>query len=64
MVDSLDEKQVDFAKRLHMLKINAATMQKAIKNSVMKLQRGRFKEEDAWEWLKKCHIMFREFKLY
>ncbi|MCM1234962.1 MAG: ATP-binding protein [Ruminococcus flavefaciens] len=53
LVDSLDEKQVDFAKRLHMLKINTATMQKAIKNSVMKLQRGRFKEEDAWEWLKK-----------
>lgn len=57
LVDSMDEKQVDFAKRLHMLKINTATMQKMIKNSVMKLQRGRFKEEDAWEWLKKMSYL-------
>ena len=57
LVDSMDEKQIDFAKRLHMLKINTATMQKAIKNSVMKLQRGRFKEEDAWEWLKKMSYL-------
>lgn len=57
LVDSMDEKQVDFAKRLHMLKINTATMQKTIKNGVMKLQRGRFKEEDAWEWLKKMSYL-------
>jgi signal transduction histidine kinase len=57
LVDSMDEKQIDFAKRLHMLKINTATMQKTIKNSVMKLQRGRFKEEDAWEWLKKMSYL-------
>lgn len=57
LVDSMDEKQVDFAKRLHMLKINTATMQKTIKNSVMKLQRGRFKEEDVWEWLKKMSYL-------
>lgn len=57
LVDSMDEKQIDFAKRLHMLKINTATMQKTIKNGVMKLQRGRFKEEDAWEWLKKMSYL-------
>lgn len=57
LVDSMDEKQVDFAKRLHMLKINTSTMQKTIKNSVMKLQRGRFSEEDAWEWLKKMSYL-------
>ena len=53
----MDEKQIDFAKRLHMLKINTATMQKTIKNGVMKLQRGRFKEDDAWEWLKKMSYL-------
>lgn len=57
LVDSMDEKQVDFAKRLHMLKINTSTMQKTIKNSIMKLQRGRFKEDDAWEWLKKMSYL-------
>ena len=57
LVDSMDEKQIDFAKRLHMLKINTATMQKTIKNGVMKLQRGRFKEEDAWEWMKKMSYL-------
>lgn len=57
LVDSMDEKQIDFAKRLHMLKINTATMEKTIKNGVMKLQRGRFKEEDAWEWMKKMSYL-------
>lgn len=57
LVDSMDEKQIEFAKRLHMLKINTATMQKTIKNGVMKLQRGRFREEDAWEWLKKMSYL-------
>jgi len=57
LVDSMDEKQVDFAKRLHMLKINTSTMQKTIKSSVMKLQRGRFTEEDAWDWLKKMSYL-------
>ncbi len=57
LVDSMDEKQIDFAKRLHMLKINASTMQKNIKNCVMKLQRKRFKEDDAWEWLKKMSYL-------
>lgn len=57
LLDSMDEKQIDFAKRLHMLKINTSTMQKTIKNCVMKLQRGRFTEDDAWEWLKKMSYL-------
>mgnify|MGYP004496633241 CR=1 FL=1 len=57
LTDSMDEKQIDFAKRLHMLKINTSTMQKTIKNGVMKLQRGRFKEEDALEWFKKMSYL-------
>jgi len=57
LVDSLDEKQIDFAKRLHMLKINTATMSKTIKNNIMKLQRGRFKEADAWEYFKKMSYL-------
>lgn len=57
LIDSLDEKQFDFAKRLHMLKINTATMSKTIKNNIMKLQRGRFKEDDAWECFKKMSYL-------
>lgn len=57
LVDSMSEKQIDFAKRLHMLKINAYTMQKTIKSSIMKLQRGRFKEEEVWYYLKKMSYL-------
>lgn len=52
LVDSMDERQIDFAKRLHMLKINTSTMQKTIKKYIMKLQRNRFKEQDAWTLMK------------
>ena len=57
LLDTMDEKQVAFAKRLHMLKINTSTMQKTIKHGVMKLQRGRFSEEDAWDWFKKMSYL-------
>jgi len=40
-----------------MLKINTATMSKTIKNNIMKLQRGRFKEADAWEYFKKMSYL-------
>ncbi len=53
LFDALDEKQIDFAKRLHMLKINTATMSKTIKTNILKLQKGKFKENDAWEYFKK-----------
>ncbi len=49
--DVVDEKQEDFTKRLHMVKINASLLQKAIKKSVMKLQRNNFSSEEAWEWI-------------
>lgn len=57
LVDSMSEKQIDFAKRLHMLKINTYTMQKTIKSSIMKLQRGRFNEDEAWNYLKKMSYL-------
>lgn len=52
LVDSLGEDQINFAKRLHMLKINTSTMNKVIKKQIMKLQRGKLTEEDIWDSLK------------
>lgn len=57
LVDSLDEDQINFAKRLHMIRINSATISKVVKNNVMKLKRGRFKEDDAWACLKKISYL-------
>lgn len=57
LVDSLDEDQINFAKRLHMIRINSSTISKVVKNNVMKLKRGKFKEEDAWECLKKISYL-------
>ena len=55
LVDSLDEDQINFAKRLHMIRINSSTISKVVKNNVMK--RGKFKEEDAWDCLKKISYL-------
>ena len=52
LVDSLGEDQINFAKRLHMLKINTSTMNKVIKKQIMKLQRGKLTEKDIWDSLK------------
>ena len=57
LVDSLDENQIYFAKRLHMIRINSATISKIVKNNVIKLKRGKFKEEDAWLCLKKISYL-------
>lgn len=57
LVDSLDEDQINFAKRLHMIRINSSTISKVVKNNVMKLKRGKFKEEDAWACLKKISYL-------
>lgn len=57
LVDSLDEDQINFAKRLHMIRINSSTISKVVKNNVMKLKRGKFKEEDAWVCLKKISYL-------
>lgn len=57
LVDSLDEEQINFAKRLHMIRINSSTISKVVKNNVMKLKRGKFKEEDAWDCLKKISYL-------
>lgn len=51
--DVVDERQEDFSKRLHMVKINSALLKKAIENAVTKLQRGKFSEEEAVKWIKK-----------
>jgi signal transduction histidine kinase len=52
LLDALSEDQVDYAKRLHMVKINVGTIEKVITKLVMKIQRKKFREEDAWESLK------------
>jgi signal transduction histidine kinase len=57
LVDSLDEDQINFAKRLHMIRINSSTISKVVKNNVMKLKRGKFKEKDAWDCLKKISYL-------
>ena len=57
LIDSLDEDQINFAKRLHMIRINSSTISKVVKNNVMKLKRGKFKEEDAWTCLKKISYL-------
>lgn len=57
LMDSLGEDQLNFAKRLHMLKINISTMNKVIKKQVMKLQRGRLTEKDIWEALKRMSYL-------
>lgn len=57
LVDSLDEDQINFAKRLHMIRINSSTISKVVKNNVIKLKRGKFKEEDAWDCLKKISYL-------
>lgn len=51
--DVVGEKQEDFSKRLHMVKINSALLQKAIANAVIKIQRGKFSEKEAINWIKK-----------
>lgn len=52
LVGSLSQDQFNFAERLHMVKINVSTIESVVKKLVMKLQRGRFSEKDAWESLK------------
>lgn len=52
LVNSLDHNQIDFAKRLHTLKINLSILESVIKKLLMKLQRGKFSEKDAWDSLK------------
>lgn len=57
LVDSLGEDQINFAKRLHMLKINTSTMNKVIKKQIMKLQRGKLTEKDIWDSLKRMSYL-------
>ena len=57
LVDSLGEDQINFAKRLHMLKINTSTMNKVIKKQIMKLQRGKLTEKDIWYSLKRMSYL-------
>lgn len=40
-----------------MIRINSSTISKVVKNNVMKLKRGKFKEEDAWTCLKKISYL-------
>lgn len=57
LVNSLDDDQINFAKRLHMIRINASTIAKVVKNNINKLKRGKFNEEDAWNLLKKISYL-------
>ena len=40
-----------------MIRINASTIAKVVKNNVNKLKRGKFHEEDAWSLLKKISYL-------
>jgi len=57
LMDSLDDGQIEFAKRLHMLKINVSTMEKAIKKNIMLIQRGRYSEDMAMKCLEKMSYL-------
>lgn len=52
LVDTLSEDQINYAKRLHMIKINVGTIENVVTKSIMKIQRNRFQVEDAWDSLK------------
>ncbi|PQP82377.1 ATP-binding protein [Paenibacillus sp. PCH8] len=52
LVDSLSQDQFVFAEKLHMVKINVSTIESVVRKLIMKLQRGRFNEHEAWESLK------------
>ncbi len=52
LTESLGEDQFNFAKRLHMVRINTVGISKEVKLGIMKLQRGKFQEADAWNCLK------------
>lgn len=48
LMDSLDDNQIKFVEKLHMLKNNIYTMNNTIKNQLRKLQKGSLKESDIW----------------
>jgi len=52
LADVLSQDQINYAKRLHMVRINVDTIEKVVTKLVMKIQRNKFKVEDAWESLK------------
>lgn len=52
LFDSLSEDQVNYAKRLHMMKINVGTIEQVVTKLIMKIQRNKFTVNDAWESLK------------
>lgn len=49
---NLNEDQVSFTKKLHMIRINLSIIQKAIRKMVMQIQRNKFTVETAWTNLK------------
>jgi len=53
LFDSLDDNQIEFAKRLHMLKINSAVIEQTVTKYLMKLKRNKFTSQDAWDCFKK-----------
>ncbi|WP_339260191.1 ATP-binding protein [Paenibacillus sp. FSL R5-0713] len=59
LVSSLSEDQFMFAEKLHMVRINISTIESIVKNLVMKLQRGRFVENDAWVSLKTLSYLIK-----
>lgn len=52
LFDVLSQDQTDYAKRLHMIKINVGTIDNVVTKLIMKIQRKKFTIEDAWESLK------------
>lgn len=62
LLDSLSEDQINYAKKLHMVKINIGTIENVITKLIMKIQRNKFNLEDAWESLKTISYSTKRIK--
>lgn len=62
LVDAMGEDQIDFAKRLHMIRTNVSTMTSAIRNLTMKLQRQKLTEKGMLEGLENLSYLILRIK--
>ena len=62
LVDAMGEDQIDFAKRLHMIRTNVSTMTSTIRNMTMKLQRQKLTEKGLLEGLENLSYLTLRIK--
>lgn len=58
----MGEDQIDFAKRLHMIRTNVSTMTSTIRNMTMKLQRQKLTEKGLLEGLENLSYLTLRIK--